>query len=57
MKNPYRCNPEKNQECTKESCFINGGPCKRTFKKECSAGFLGIITQLKVKKKHKEAQQ
>ena len=36
--NIYECDPNKNTECTKESCFINGGPCCLTvyeeFKKE-----------------------
>lgn len=36
--NLYECDPEKNTECTKEGCFINGGPCHITvyeeFKKE-----------------------
>lgn len=36
--NVYECDPEKNTDCTKESCFINGGPCFMTvyeeFKKE-----------------------
>ena len=36
--NTYECDPEKNTECTKEGCFINGGPCHMTvyeeFKKE-----------------------
>ena len=36
--NLYECDPEKNTECTKEGCFIDGGPCHMTvyeeFKKE-----------------------
>lgn len=35
MDNFYFCNPEKNTDCTKESCYINGGPCKLTSKEEC----------------------
>lgn len=35
MDNFFYCNPEKNTECSKESCFINGGPCKLTSKEEC----------------------
>ena len=30
----YRCDPEKNTECKKTSCFLNGGPCKFTTKEE-----------------------
>ena len=30
----YECDPDKNTECTKEACFINGGECSRTTKKE-----------------------
>jgi hypothetical protein len=26
----YICDPEKNHECTKERCFLNGGPCRCT---------------------------
>lgn len=32
--NVYECDPEKNTECTKESCFINGGPCHMTTYEE-----------------------
>ena len=30
----YRCDPEKNTECRKTACFLNGGPCMHTTKKE-----------------------
>lgn len=30
----YKCNPEKNYECAKVHCFINGGPCTQTKNKE-----------------------
>lgn len=30
----YRCDPEKNTECTKEGCHINGGECWLTAKRE-----------------------
>lgn len=30
----YKCDPDKNTECTKENCFINGGECSGTMKKE-----------------------
>ena len=26
----YECNPEKNVQCGKEHCHINGGPCTQT---------------------------
>ena len=26
----YPCDPDKNTECKKTSCFINGGPCNST---------------------------
>lgn len=26
----YRCNPDKNKECRKTYCYINGGPCIST---------------------------
>ena len=30
----YRCDPDKNVECEKTHCFINGGPCEKTDNKE-----------------------
>lgn len=32
--NLFWCDPEKNTECTKECCHINGGPCWLTTNKE-----------------------
>lgn len=32
----YPCDPEKNIDCAKTSCFINGGPCTQTTKRECA---------------------
>lgn len=26
----YMCDPEKNTECSKRACYINGGGCRRT---------------------------
>jgi hypothetical protein len=35
MKSPlYSCDPEKNINCTKESCYISAGPCSSTTKPE-----------------------
>jgi len=31
----YLCDPSKNKECDKTFCFINGGDCNMTQKKEC----------------------
>lgn len=31
----YMCDPEKNVDCTKESCHINGGKCYITFDPKC----------------------
>lgn len=31
----YPCDPEKNAECKKTDCYINGGPCNKTTRKEC----------------------
>lgn len=28
----FECDPEKNTACSKESCYIHGGPCHRTRK-------------------------
>lgn len=30
----YPCDPEKNTTCTKQSCFVNGGPCYHTTNPE-----------------------
>lgn len=30
----YYCDPNKNIKCTKESCYIHGGPCELTKHKE-----------------------
>lgn len=30
----YKCDPEKNTTCTKESCHINGGECYATLNVE-----------------------
>ena len=30
----YPCDPEKNTTCTKQSCFVNGGPCCHTTNPE-----------------------
>ena len=32
----YKCDPFKNISCTKESCFINNGPCSMTHDINCS---------------------
>ena len=31
---PYLCDPEKNQDCSKTGCYINGGECRHTLNKE-----------------------
>lgn len=28
---PFKCNPEKNTDCTKTHCYINGGECRHTL--------------------------
>ena len=30
----YECDPEKNTECNKRGCFINGGECRHTTRVE-----------------------
>ena len=32
--NIYECDPEKNTECNKRGCFINGGECRHTTRVE-----------------------
>lgn len=32
----YFCDPTKNINCSKTSCYINGGPCRATTKEEYS---------------------
>lgn len=34
LKKMYFCDPNKNTECSKSGCFINGGPCYKTAKPE-----------------------
>ena len=34
MDNYYFCDSEKNIGCKKDACYINGGPCKLTSRKE-----------------------
>ena len=29
----YLCDPEKNESCSKEICYISGGTCRHTFNK------------------------
>lgn len=26
----YNCDPNKNTDCSKKSCYLNGGPCNKT---------------------------
>lgn len=32
----FVCDPRKNQDCKKTSCYIHGGPCQMTLDKECA---------------------
>lgn len=36
----YICDPDKNEVCTKESCYVVKGPCHLTWDKSYEAGFL-----------------
>lgn len=36
-KTKYICDPKKNTECKKTSCWIYGGLCNCTTKPECAA--------------------
>lgn len=40
----YLCDPEKNTECNKKSCFINSGPCNKTFNINFAAQPVGTVT-------------
>ena len=33
---PYECDPEKNVNCRKDICIVNGGECHLTYNKEFS---------------------
>lgn len=35
LRNTVKCDPSKNTDCRKTECYVNGGPCKRTTKREC----------------------
>lgn len=32
----YYCDPEKNTECKKTDCYMNGGYCRRTTRRDCA---------------------
>ena len=34
----YPCDPEKNTECSKTGCYINGGECRHTLNREYARG-------------------
>ena len=34
LMNIYNCDPDKNINCPKESCYVHGGPCSQTTNKE-----------------------
>ena len=34
----YFCDPDKNVTCTKETCFINNGPCHHTKEEKYKVG-------------------
>lgn len=34
LKKVYRCDPYKNEECSKTGCLLNGGECGATTNKE-----------------------
>lgn len=36
---PVPCNPIKNKECKKTGCFLIGGHCNTTWRKECVRDF------------------
>lgn len=35
-RNLYICDPDKNTTCKKTACYVNGGPCNRTFNPDCA---------------------
>ena len=42
----YDCDPQKNTECTKESCHKNGGPCHKTSNPEYAKSVTTIIEEV-----------
>lgn len=38
----WLCDVDKNTECRKMGCFINGGPCMCTTKEECAYEIDGV---------------
>lgn len=43
----YMCDPEKNTVCEKTSCYINGGPCRRTRRAEFAKDFAEALNEEK----------
>lgn len=35
-KDVWLCDPRKNADCRKTSCYINGGPCRCTTNEKCA---------------------
>ena len=44
VKYVYECDPEKNVECKKETCFVNGGACEMTHQLEYAKAFSKTYT-------------
>ena len=37
MREFYKCDPDKNNTCSKSCCYQNGGPCQYTSRRSCAA--------------------
>lgn len=48
----YPCDPEKNKDCGKQSCYLHGGPCRLTTNPKFQKTFLKESPK-NVKKKDK----
>ena len=44
----YWCDPEKNTECRKASCFFNGGDCRITSRRSCAVldGGMPVVAKI-----------
>lgn len=53
----YPCDPEKNKDCGKQSCYLHGGPCRLTTNPKYSKIAQEEVLPTKIKNKKKEASE
>lgn len=53
----YPCDPERNTECSKRSCYLHGGPCSKTTNPVYRKRTLEEEFPIRVKKEEKKANE